>query len=139
MNVEISSALLENIRRLAAASADEVCGLLLGEPGHIRAILPARNVHPDPRHFFELDPAVLFGALRRAWGGGPGVIGHYHSHPNGRAEPSLADAAAADPSTGYLWLIVAGNETSLFRASAQGRLHGVFDRFHLVTKETARR
>lgn len=132
MNVEISRALLDRILADAGASRAEVCGLLLGWPGRIEAAEPAANVHPDPLRFFELDPAALFAALRRARGGGPVLIGHYHSHPTGLAEPSAVDAAAADAATGLLWMIIADGDVGLFRAAPGGAIHGMFDRVPLI-------
>jgi proteasome lid subunit RPN8/RPN11 len=115
MTVAISRVLLDEIRTLAAASGDEVCGLLLGRADRIEAIRPARNVAPDPSRHFEIDPATLIAAHRDARGGGPGVIGHYHSHPSGVAAPSATDAACA-AADGSLWLIVAGAKATLWRA-----------------------
>lgn len=100
---------------LAAASRDEICGLLLGREDAIEAILPAANVAPDPARHFELDPAVLIAAHRAARRGGPAVIGHYHSHPSGVAAPSETDRACAAPD-GSFWLIVGGREATLWRA-----------------------
>ena len=110
---------------LAANSADEVCGLLLGEGSRIDAILPAANRAPDPARHFELDPVVLIAAHRSARDGGPSVIGHYHSHPSGSAVPSQTDAECA-ATDGQLWLIVAGGEARLWRAGRDGMVHGIF-------------
>lgn len=115
MKVRISSVLLERILSHAAADRDEVCGLLLGEGGWIHAILPAANVAPDPGRHFELDPAVLIAVHRAARAGGPAIIGHYHSHPSGRPEPSAMDAASAAPD-GSLWMIVGGGVARLWIA-----------------------
>ena len=118
MKVRISRSLLEQIVALAAADSHEVCGLLLGEGSWISAIRPAANVASDPGRHFELDPAVLLAAHRAARTGGTGVLGHYHSHPSGLAEPSATDAANAAPD-GSLWLIVAVGGARLWR-SGQG-------------------
>ena len=63
--------------------------------------------------------------------GGPRLIGHYHSHPAGLAEPSLRDAEAADD-LGRLWLIVAVQDAALWRAVAGGSHLGRFDRVALT-------
>lgn len=115
----------------------EACGLLLGGKGRITAIRPARNISPDPESRFEIDPTLLFDQARRdraAKGGeGDGVraIGHYHSHPNGLAEPSAADAAGVTDPT-KLWLIVAGRRPTLWRADAPDGLHRCFAPVELV-------
>ena len=109
MKVEITSAVLEQIRALCVAESNEVCGLLLGAGRRIDAILPAANVASDPTRHFELDPVTLIAAHRAARAGGPAVIGHYHSHPSGVAAPSPTDAACAAPDS-TLWLIIAGDD-----------------------------
>ena len=101
---------------LVTASEHEVCGLLLGQEGHIRDILAAENVAADPRRYFELDPETLLKAHKRARSGGPTILGHYHSHPSGAAAPSETDAANAQPD-GSLWLIVGGGEARLWIAA----------------------
>jgi proteasome lid subunit RPN8/RPN11 len=106
------------LRHAAAEPGREVCGLLLGEGGRIVAAEPAANVSPEPADSFEVDPAALFAALRAERAGGPRLIGHYHSHPNGRPEPSARDAAAAEP--GRLWLIVGGGAARLWLAGPGG-------------------
>ncbi len=94
-----------------AAYPEECCGLLIGakEGDHWRIdeAVAAANVAPKPRHDrFEVDPALHLRLQRELRGTAQAVIGHYHSHPNGRAAPSQADVKQAeDPS--LLWLIVA--------------------------------
>ena len=125
----IASGVIAQIIAHAARDPEkEVCGLLLGDAATIATVVPAANVHADPSRFFELDPAALFAAHRRERAGGPRLIGHYHSHPSGYAEPSAEDAAAADPASGWLWLIVAGGQVAAFRVVPGGVLHGMFDR-----------
>ena len=130
MKVGISRGLVEQIVALAAASRDEICGLLLGTEGRIDAVLPAANVAADPRRHFELDPALLILAHRAARSGGPAVIGHYHSHPSGKAVPSATDADCAAPD-GSLWLIVAGGEARLWLAGPDGAVYGRFTQIAL--------
>jgi proteasome lid subunit RPN8/RPN11 len=124
--VRISRSSLDRIVADAERSSDEICGLLLGRGEDIVEVRPCRNVHPAPAARFELDPAALFAALRAARSGGPAVLGHYHSHPSGRAVPSVTDAADAAPDEA-LWLIVAGCEASAWRAVRDGAVHGRFD------------
>lgn len=93
-----------------AAFPREACALLVGDANlRVTEIVPAANISTDPEREFELDPAVHIAVLRRlreAEGGTNRIIGHWHSHPNGRDEPSAKDAAmVSDP--GLVWLITA--------------------------------
>lgn len=126
MELEISIADQGAILAAAAASTDEVCGLLLGQGTRVSRVQPCANVADAPARWFEIDPASLLAAHRAARQGGPAVIGHYHSHPSGAAEPSPRDAAAAVPD-GAIWLIAAGGTLRAWRAVANGALHGRFD------------
>ncbi|WP_420144915.1 Mov34/MPN/PAD-1 family protein [Sphingobium sp.] len=133
MRVEISRTLLEQIVALAAADANEVCGLLLGTSDRIEAIMPAANIATDPARHFELDPAILIAAHRAARTGGPAIIGHYHSHPSGVAAPSITDAACAT-SDGSLWLIVAGHDATLWRTGPDTAVNVHFTKIHLDSR-----
>lgn len=124
--LHISRLLIDRIVAEAGHSTDEICGLLLGSDDAIADVCACRNVHSAPATRFELDPAALFAALRRARAGGPQVIGHYHSHPSGRAWPSRTDAASAAPDDAF-WLIVAGEDVTAWRAVRDGAVHGRFD------------
>lgn len=133
MIVGISRSLLEQIVALAADDRHEVCGLLLGAPDRIEAIIPAANVAANPARHFELDPAALIAAHRAARSGGPAIIGHYHSHPSGVAAPSATDAACATPD-GSLWLIIAGGEATLWRAGPGTAVNVHFTKMHLDSR-----
>jgi len=113
MPVTISREILETVLSLAAATPDrEICGLLFGSPDRIGRAEPVANVADRPQDTFEIDPRALFAALRAERAGGERMIGHYHSHPNGSAEPSSRDLAAAEP--GRLWLILGGGVARLW-------------------------
>ncbi|WP_459787695.1 M67 family metallopeptidase [Alteriqipengyuania sp. 357] len=98
----------------AEAHPRECCGLLLGDQGQITHAQPTPNVHPDPKRQFEIDPAALIAAYKAERAGGPCIVGFYHSHPNGRAEPSPTDRERA-AHDGKVWAIVANGEVRLFR------------------------
>lgn len=92
------------------AAPEECCGLIFGRDGSVSRCELTSNVAEDPTGFFEIDPARLI-AAEKSSREGPGegkaqLIGYFHSHPNGRTDPSPYDAkmAAAD---GRLWLIIA--------------------------------
>lgn len=135
MNVRITSDLLATLHSQAAeALPEEACGLLLGHAGMINALRPARNVADDPRRRFEIDPALLLATHREARGLGLEVLGHYHSHPNGRAEPSRRDAARA-LDNGQLWVIVTADAVTAWRAVAEGTPGALHGRFLFVDLE----
>ncbi|MEI6486394.1 MAG: M67 family metallopeptidase [Sphingomonadales bacterium] len=120
MKLQISSGDRQFLLHTAAANPDEeVCGLLLGRDARVEALVPARNVAHDRGRSFEIDPATLLAAHRTARGAGQRVIGHWHSHPNGRAEPSARDAARA-LDHGQLWLIIAAGDITAWVPQADG-------------------
>jgi proteasome lid subunit RPN8/RPN11 len=120
MGIAIARCLIDQLLAEAAAEPDrEVCGLLFGNGGAILHVAPTANVAAYPADSFEIDPQALFAAIRAERNGGPRLIGHYHSHPRGRPDPSPRDAAAAEP--GRLWLILGSGEARLWQAEAGGR------------------
>lgn len=127
MALRISRALLAEIRDQALVDPDvEICGLLLGHGDTVMQIATAANVAPNPALFFELDPAVLISAHRSERSGGMRIMGHYHSHPGGLPEPSWRDAQCAMPDD-RIWLIIAGQHMSAWRAVSDGSIHGRFN------------
>ena len=120
MRIQVSSTLLAELRReYEKALPDECCGLLLGTGTRIDAMRPARNVHSTPATHFEIDPQALVDAHRAARTGGPQLLGYYHSHPHGPAEPSPTDRALAS-GDGRLWVIV-GRDMITFWRDEPGR------------------
>lgn len=120
MEREVTSGVVERLLGEArSAQPRECCGILLGEASRITAVRPAANVHPSPETHFEIDPQALVDAHRAARAGGPQVIGYYHSHPNGRAEPSAIDRAMA-AGDGSVWLIVARGSINGWKDTPSG-------------------
>jgi proteasome lid subunit RPN8/RPN11 len=120
--LELAGGLLDALKHEAAAAHPlECCGILLGEGDRIIGLLPAANVHPRPESHFEIDPQALVDAHRAARQGGPKVAGYYHSHPNGRAEPSTTDRAQS-ARDGSVWAIVAAGEVTFWRDAREGFL-----------------
>ena len=116
MIIRISSGVFESLRNEAAAAHPrECCGLMTGKPGLIEAVLPAKNVSPHPETAFEIDPGTLMRIHREVRDIQRHVIGHYHSHPNGSAEPSARDAARATHD-GQVWIIIAGDTVTGWQA-----------------------
>jgi proteasome lid subunit RPN8/RPN11 len=102
----LDGALQERIAEEAhAAYPGECCGLMEGvrteDAVHVTALHPSPNLAPEPDRF-EIDPALQFRLLRE----GRNVVGCYHSHPNGMAEPSPRDVDGAGE-VGLVWLVAA--------------------------------
>ena len=120
MKLGISSSARDAV--LAHARAEhprEACGLLIGLSGQISRVVPADNVAARPKTGFEIDPATLLRVHREVRGAGEVVLGNYHSHPNGRAEPSRTDAARA-VTDGQVWMIVADGALTAWTMTATG-------------------
>ncbi len=114
----------ENLKRIAdhgeAAYPQEACGLLVGfsrADGDIEVtrVAESENVAAAPGNDrFEIDPELRLRLMHEARdtepagmrGASRGIIGHYHSHPDGSARPSATDLAMVwEP--GLVWLITA--------------------------------
>lgn len=120
MAVAISRGVHDALLAAAAATPDiEVCGILFGNDNRIDAFETAINRAANPADRFEIDPAALVSAHRRARNGGDSIAGYFHSHPNGLCEPSSADSEMMS-SDGSIWAIVAAESVTLWRATADG-------------------
>lgn len=117
MRVLLAQPLRTQLQQLAKDAAPrECCGLLLGtrdgEIFHISDIHPARNLAAQADRF-DIAPRDHFAAQRSARASGVMVIGCYHSHPGGTAQPSATDLAGAGQEE-FLWLIANGEALNAF-------------------------
>lgn len=114
--------LMQQMRQAAlAAMPEECCGLVVGareaEVWRVQAVHPMRNLwtgSAEGQRAFSIAPQDLIDCYRAIRDQGGEVIGHYHSHPNGRIGPSPRDCdSITDPDA--LWLIAAvvGGEVDL--------------------------
>jgi proteasome lid subunit RPN8/RPN11 len=122
--VTLSVAAAAAIRAAAEAAApQEACGLLFGTATdtvtEIAEATVAPNVAAEPLRYFEIDPAHLFDAHRRARAGPLALVGCWHSHPHRAAFPSRRDVEGITDRS-WLWLIVAGGDIAGFRPDAEG-------------------
>ena len=101
------------------------------------------NVHPSGGNDrFEVDPRVRFDLMRELGeiGDKPRsserIIGHYHSHPNHSAEPSVYDLACAfEPA--LIWIIIGLNGGKVQTVAAH-KLHlSVFQKIPLRNTDGA--
>ena len=112
MKVGLSSALQDQIAGQAiAAYPRECCGLIegvrKGDSIQALALHAARNLAASADRF-ELDPHDHIAAQKAARASGHALIGCYHSHPDGKAAPSITDQEGAAEQD-FLWLIAATN------------------------------
>ena len=96
-------------REARSALPRECCGLVEGKiEGDVLKVIAlhaTRNIAArDDR--FEIDPMDQFALIRRLRGTETGIVGCYHSHPNGSADASPHDHAGGGEK-GYVWLILA--------------------------------
>lgn len=75
--------------------SQECCGLLAGRDGLIARVLPATNAAGETRKNYEIAPEELFRVMREIRAAGLELLGVYHSHPNGKNEPSERDVERA--------------------------------------------
>ncbi|MEO1220761.1 MAG: M67 family metallopeptidase [Pseudomonadota bacterium] len=120
MAIEVTRDVLEALYDAAKrAHPSEACGMLLGEAARITQFVEAANVHATPCTHFEIDPQALIDAHRAARSGGPKLIGYFHSHPNGSAEPSPTDQEMA-PGDAMIWAIAGEGVIKFWRDRDEG-------------------
>jgi proteasome lid subunit RPN8/RPN11 len=106
---------------------EEVCGILAGTNGDgetagsgarwpsrcVETHHPAANVAGTPRTRYEIDPREQLELMERIEDAGREVVGFYHSHPQGPAEPSATDAAQATwPGRSYVIASLDGGDAA---------------------------
>jgi proteasome lid subunit RPN8/RPN11 len=73
----------------------ECCGLLAGSGGVVTYVFPAENVASEPAKSYEIAPKEIFRMMREFRAAGLEFLGIYHSHPDGKNEPSTRDIELA--------------------------------------------
>ena len=128
----------EIVHTVRAAAPYEACGLLIGEHDgrgnvEITKVVPSRNLMRDKGgdagcDLFEIDPLVRLHWQKVLRGQKSQIIGHYHSHPNGQATPSLTDQKNAHEADLY-WLIIAVDDNGAIDMAAfrPQKAYGPFD------------
>jgi proteasome lid subunit RPN8/RPN11 len=95
---------------LSGAMPEEGCGLLVGkwdgDDLHVVSVAASPNVATEKATAFEIDPGVRLRTQRAARDNGLGVVGHFHSHPNGEPRASECDREQARMEPDLVWLIM---------------------------------
>ena len=89
---DVRANMLEHARREPTL---ECCGLLAGRDGVITHVFPTANVVADPATGYEIDPRETVRLMREFRERKLEFLGIYHSHPNGKNEPSARDVELA--------------------------------------------
>lgn len=120
-------------RHAERAHPEECCGLLLGRRETDAIVVEdcaeSANLAVDPARAFEIDAGLRLRLQRNLRGTGRTVVGVYHSHPGGPADPSAADAARAEE-PGFLWIVL-GRGGALKAFAAPARPGGAFSNLEL--------
>lgn len=99
----------------------EACGLLIGRHENDDVVVTRAVVSPNlagsGTDRFEIDPALQLHYQRGLRGTDEAVIGHFHSHPNGRETPSEIDRTAPGDDA-LIWVIAAAADGGLARLRA---------------------
>lgn len=107
----INPALFAEIEAAAVeAFPEESCGLVIGH-GNIDDGIVVTEIEVssnqsdgDKKTSFEIDPQLRFNVMRKLNDSPKRIVGHFHSHPNGPAQPSARDNEQAwEPE--LIWMI----------------------------------
>jgi proteasome lid subunit RPN8/RPN11 len=91
------------VRLALVKPAHECCGLLAGSNGVIARVYRATNAANNLATAYEIAPQELFSLVREIRAAGLELMGIYHSHPNGKNQPSPRDIEVAYyPDTAYI-------------------------------------
>ena len=108
--VTIASGLIERLEEHARLwLPKEGCGLLLGQVRGavidvVEVAFSGNVTAGDPTKTFEIDPTLIIRLQKEARAGGLQIVGVWHSHPSGVAQPSDTDKARSTV-PGWIWII----------------------------------
>lgn len=122
MTLILPSGVADDITAHARGGApEEVVGVLAGErdadgrtESTVDRLYRAENAASKPETRYEIAPAAELELLERVEAAGLHVVGFYHSHPRGPAEPSSTDERlAAWPGHSYVIVALDGSEPTI--------------------------
>lgn len=103
-------------------SPEEACALLIGVPFgddeyQVTSVALSKNIAADQSRFFEIDPGLRIKLEKELRNERETIIGVFHSHPNGPAEPSKHDERMIIERH-LVWLIAAVNDSKITQLNA---------------------
>lgn len=122
MALQLTLAHLDQMRAHARREAPcECCGILVGrrtpDGRDVLEVLAVANTWEGDRHTrFMVDPKAHLRAQREARERRLEIVGFYHSHPEGFAEPSAFDTELAWPEHSYVIVAIDGGTGSEIRS-----------------------
>jgi desampylase len=97
------STIAQIVRWATQHPAIEITGIVARDRGGYESVTPMRNVAKDPTRYYAWDPADMRQAYERMDINHEEPVAFYHSHPNGRSDPSEADMEGAlNPGMHYI-------------------------------------
>lgn len=117
------------------AHPQECCGIIFGHENRenhyiVDEIRLTKNVALDQLSNFEIDPRALIDAHKLCRNFDLRILGYFHSHPNGLAQPSKRDADMTEIDE-KIWIIIAQNDISAWQCRYDGVVHEKFKRLIL--------
>jgi [CysO sulfur-carrier protein]-S-L-cysteine hydrolase len=95
-SIRIETAVLRQMQSHARQQPPiECCGMLAGRDAVTTRAFPATNAAKNPATEYEIAPKQLFQLTRDIRAAGLELLGIYHSHPNGKNDPSPRDIEQA--------------------------------------------
>ena len=107
IHAAVLQSLIDNARRNPRV---ECCGFLAGREGIITHAFPAENIAANRATSYEVATKEIVHLMRKIRAASLEMLGIYHSHPNGRGEPSETDIATVGyPEVAYFIISLAAN------------------------------
>ncbi len=123
MSINLSSAHYRILQQHCEECApEEACALLIGvhfEEGdyQVTSVALSKNLAADQSRFFEIDPGLRIRLEKELRDKKENIIGVFHSHPNGPAEPSKQDERMIIERH-LVWLIAAVKDREIIDLNA---------------------
>ena len=110
-SIQIHAAVLQSLIDHARQNPRvECCGFLAGREGIITRAFPAENIAAKRATSYEVATKEIVQVMREIRAATLEMLGIYHSHPNGRGQPSETDIATVGyPEVAYFIISLAAN------------------------------